>query len=99
MNGNNAKIVKRWRRRVTPTQVTAQGFTVERITGSLKWKKKGKLTYQDVPSNVIAPNFTSSQVLEGYQYYLLVGWGATAQIATANRPFCTVDSYVYFKDP
>lgn len=104
LNGNTVKVIKHVHRRVTPDQLVYTGTgpvyvgTTE-IPFSLKWRKKGKLTFEEV-SVATAPNFLTSSVTRGWRYYFLAGWGtAGGALASAARPTIEVDSFVYYKDP
>ncbi|QCO93518.1 capsid protein [Gopherus associated circular DNA virus 5] len=106
LNGNTVKVLKAWHRKVTPDQVSfdqASGTTsvvagYQDVVGKMSYRWRRKLTYQDVPGP--GPNFGSSVVLRGWNYYILVGWGAAINTVTsATRPVAVVDSFLYFKDP
>lgn len=105
MNGNNIRVLKRWRKKITPDQISTAapvGATYTylgqgQITGQLTYRWKGKKTYQDLVG--VSPNPTSDVFLRGVQYYILTGWETTYPIASAARPLLTVDSFMYFKDP
>lgn len=99
MNGNNCKIVKRWHRRVTPQNVSAAGSKIQKISGQIKYRRKGKITYQDEVVQQPVANYNSTSTLEGYNYYILVGYTMTSPVAQAYAPNVLMDSYVYFKDP
>lgn len=102
LNGNNVKVLKRWHRKVTPDQAvvsTAGGIVT--VTGSMKYRWRRKLTYEDsaVVPGVGGP--TRSNILRGWNYYILTGTqvnGNYASFLTAP-PIIVVDSFLYYKDP
>lgn len=107
LNGNNIRVLKAWHRKVSPTQlmlgaasgVTPNTFGNQDISGSMTYRWKRKLTYED-SSPAAAPNFPSSGLLRGMNYYILCGWSMTGTtLPTAARPDMRVDSFLYFKDP
>ena len=110
MNGNNVKVLKRWRRKLTPDQVgypvvSGQATSVSVIgaqetTGTLTYRWKRKLTYEDATPSA-APNFPSGNTLRGWNYYILAGWWVSSgtNVISGSRPTINVDSFLYFKDP
>lgn len=102
LNGNNVKVLKKWHREVTPDQVagtTGQG--IQAVTGSMKYRWRRKLTYEDsavVPGVGGPPRATS---LRGWNYWILVGTQVNTDYASALTapPVAVVDSYLYYKDP
>lgn len=106
-NGNNVNILKTWKRRITPDeQVTVtptggasiQAFGTQDVVGSLYYKWKGKKTFEDA---VIGsqPNFPSGINLKNNNYFLMVGWQANTGILPADRITCSMDTFMYWKDP
>lgn len=109
LNGNNIKVLKHWRRRLTPDQgvyPVVSGQTTnflavggQDVSGQMTYRWKRKLTYQDATPS-LTPNFPSGSQLRGWNYYILAGWGVTGpSVVSAARPQILIDSFVYFKDP
>jgi len=102
MNGNNVKVLKRWHRKVTPDQTTVStaggSFT---ISGSLKYRWKRKLTYEDAAGAPGVGGPTRSTELRGWNYWILVGHQVTTNYASALTapPIIVMDSFLYYKDP
>lgn len=102
MNGNNVKVLKHWRRVVTPDQValgTIQGSQV--VTGQMTYRWKRKLTYEDTGLVPTAGGPNRAGWLRGWNYYIVTGSSMRIDLpATAiNIPFTVMDSFLYFKDP
>lgn len=109
INGNNARVVKHWVRKWTPTIVyerfnptadtgtSASGTVVQTFKGMKRWKRK--FTFEDNPVADTDSNFLRSGTLRGTNYYLLCGWGAIGNVPAAIQPTLNFDQYMYFKDP
>lgn len=99
-NGNNVRVLKRWQRRTNPQLVTANGPTTL-VRGSFSYRWKRKLTYEDVATVPAAGGPASSNILKGWNYYLLMGYALpNSQISVlGSAPSINMDSFLYFKDP
>ncbi|QDJ95224.1 capsid protein [Capybara virus 9_cap1_45] len=111
LNGNNVKIIKKWSKRYTPVEImeiptstsnprVVDGCPVVRF--DCKKKLRGKKTFEDAVFADTDSNFLRSAILRGWNFYWLLGWGATADLAggaSSQQPYWLVDSFTYFKDP
>lgn len=108
LNGNNCKVLKKWTKRYHPeiqfqrhsstdTNVYGNGAIQISMSGKYRWKRK--LTYEDNAFADIDANFLRSGVLRGWNYYMLVGWGAPGTLSVVAQPSCNLDMFLYFKDP
>lgn len=107
MNGNNVKVLKKWTKLVIPepqgvglTGVSIAGTTL--IRGSLRYRWKRKLTFEDTPPPPAQGGPNISRVLRGWNYYLLVGvttLGPYGSTTIAGPPSLAMDSFLYYKDP
>lgn len=105
-NGNNVNVLKVWKRQVTPDQLvqvstagsSSQAFGSQDVSGKMYYKWKGKKTYEDV-TILSQPNFPSGQNLKNNNYFIMVGWQASAGILPADRISCQMDTFMYWKDP
>lgn len=104
LNGNNVKILKKWSKRVTPPPVSeatgAPPIGVYNIPGTLKCRWKRKLTYEDTGLSLTDGAFNSSDILRGWNYYIVAGIATQTSVNTANTGVqMAMDSFLYFKDP
>lgn len=103
LNGNNVRVLKRWHRKIHPDQTTvstAGGLVT--ITGSLKYRWKKKLTYEDAAAIPGVGGPTRAQErLRGWNYYLLAGTQVTTNYASSLTapPLIVMDTFLYYKDP
>lgn len=109
LNGNNVKVLKKWSKRHHPethlervptgtVTTDARGIVAINIEGSYRWKRK--LTFEDNPFGDSDANFPRAGTLRGWNYYLMLGWGAPSVITLSNsQPQCNMDTFLYFKDP
>lgn len=108
LNGNNVRVLKKWTKRYHPDQLirtvtagstaAALGRVHLTMTGKYRWRRK--LTYEDYPFGDLDSNFPRSGVLRGWNYYLLVGWGAPGVLTqSTSQPQADMDTFLYFKDP
>lgn len=102
MNGNNVKVLKKWSRSVTPDQMplgTTQGRQI--LRGSMKYRWKRKLTFEDSATIPGAGAPAPVRVLRGWNYYLLAGYTMYAGLSPTFTayPNLIMDSYLYYKDP
>lgn len=102
MNGNNVKVLKKWNRQITPpvnNTGTMEGARV--VNGTLKYRWKKKLTFEDLGPPPTTGGPARASVLRGWNYYILVGTGVFASYTSALSapPDCYMDSFLYFKDP
>lgn len=106
-NGNNVKVLRKWRRRVSPDTLMGtaviQGTKV--VTGSLRYRWKRKLTFEDRVGTVPAagPQPTREVALRRWNYHLVFGIRSKANwpysTTATSIPLVTMDSFLYFKDP
>jgi len=105
-NGNNVKVLRKWRRRVTPDQVTGTGVVIQGpqvITGSLTYRWKRKIKFEDtgIIPGTGAPN--RDLALRGWNYYMVAGvrTNGVMNFSTNNNslPLFKADSFLYYKDP
>lgn len=104
-NGSNVKVMKKWRRVVRPDNLmgtgTVQGLQV--VAGSMKYRWKRKLIYEETQAiNTGGP--ARDTVFKGMNYFVVVGVGTRAGLGTTtvtsgSLPKCTMDTFMYFKDP
>lgn len=103
LNGNNVKVLKKWSRRVTPNQVVAGGSQgIVNLNGSMKYRWKRKLTFEDEAGVPSTGGPQSSKILRGWNYYILVGTGVNTDyndLPVDQYPTVAMDSFLYFKDP
>lgn len=108
LNGNNVKVLRKWTKRYQPDEIvkvvpvggaTTTNFGHVYLPITLKHKFRGKHTFEDNPFGDLDSNYPRAGVLRGWNYYLLAGWGATAQIPGPQQPQLFVDQFLYFKDP
>lgn len=103
LNGNNVKVLKKWSRRVTPPPLAQEAgipMGIVNIPGTLKYRWKRKLTYEDSGISMQDGGFSSSNILRGWNYYILAGAATqTAVVGAINTPQLEMDSFLYFKDP
>lgn len=109
MNGNNVKVVRYWKKRITPEiqysrygtgDTSFEGRGIHWATMTVKHKFRGKKTFEDNPNGDIDFNFLRSGVLRGDNYYWLVGWGSSSSIGTGTaQPNLYMDEFLYYKDP
>ena len=102
MNGNNVKVLKKWHKKYTPDQVVAGGSQgIVTISGSMKYRWKRKLTYEDLSTIPGTGGPASTTILRGWNYYILCGTQVNTNYASALTapPVIVMDSYLYFKDP
>lgn len=105
LNGNNVKVLKKWKRRVTPDQISyavpsgagIASYGQQQVQGTLSYRWRRKLTYEDEPSQYGNP--ASTIYLRGMNYYILCGYETTSGTASTARPYLNMDSFLYFKDP
>lgn len=109
LNGNNVRVIRAWHKRYTP-EVQYQQFATgdsNRVgygrlwqTLNVKHKFRGKKTFEDNPYGDNDPNFPRAGILNGKNYYWLIGWGSSSNISTAAaQPNVYMDEFLYFKDP
>lgn len=104
-NGNNVKVLARWRRLVTPDQTAVaavQGYHV--VRGSMRYRWKRKITFEDFATIPAEGGPGASSFVRGWNYYLVVGsalWGNLTAGAGVleSRPVCYFDQFMYYKDP
>lgn len=102
-NGNNVRVLKTWHRSITPDQQAGTGgFGSKTVTGSMKYRWKRKLTYED--SSVIPGTggpVREQMELRGWNYWLLVGSQVRTNYVSSLTapPTAVVDTFLYFKDP
>lgn len=109
LNGNNVRVIRAWHKQVNPGIQYQQfatgdsnrvGYGRKWVTMNVKHKFKGKKTYEDNPFGDVDANYIRSGVLNGINYYWLIGWGSTSTISTAvAQPNLYMDEFLYFKDP
>lgn len=114
LNGNNCKLIKRWRVQhqpeiLAPIALTSTGQTI--ITTSFagagnilktitcKHRFKGKKTFEDYNVANASGNYLRSTFLRGWNYYWLIGWSHPANVIADQSPYIVTDQYTYFKDP
>lgn len=109
LNGNNVKVLKARHQKISisdfvgaispDTQPSVIATGIKSVTGSMSYRWKRKLTYEDV-SPLVAPNPASGNQLRGWNYYILTGWGINnGTLSNSVRPSMLIDSFLYFKDP
>lgn len=101
-NGNNVKVLKSWSRRVHPEVIagtTARGIKI--VRGNLRYRWRRKLTFEDTAGIPASGGPTSANVLKGWNYYLIAGYGLSSFLSTSltAAPSMQMDSFLYFKDP
>lgn len=99
-NGNNVKVLKTWTKRTNPMVTTTNGpNNIVKGTMSYRWKRK--LTYEDIATIPTSGGPTSANILKGWNYYLLYGYALpTFQTSSlTSQSVFSVDSFLYFKDP
>lgn len=105
LNGNNIKVLKHFSRSVTPDQYedTGAGLPLGYTTlkGEMSYRWKRKLTYEDTGFSLIGGSLAKSNILRGWNYYILAGIGLPASSGAQTQVFTTIamDSFLYFKDP
>lgn len=103
MNGDSVTVIKHMKRKLRPYDTGTIQDSNPSISMKMVAKLKGRKIFE--PAGGTAPN-TPADVLKGWNYYLVVGWGIPdggVQIAwpsATNGPvYISVDRYLYFKDP
>lgn len=102
LNGNNVKVLKRWHRKITPDQTTvASAGGIVTISGSMKYRWKRKLTYEDLSVIPGVGGPARAGVLRGWNYYLLVGTQVNTNYTSSLTapPLIVMDTFLYYKDP
>lgn len=106
LNGNNVKVIRKWRRKYNPDEMVVEGTAAinafGRPTVDFRCKHwfRGKKTFEDQVFADTDSNFLRSAVLRGWNFYWLVGYGiATGNLTAAQQPLVRADTYTYFKDP
>lgn len=106
LNGNNVKVIRKWRRKHTPDELLSEvattfgSFGRPAVDFRCKHWFRGKKTFEDQVFADTDSNFLRSAILRGWNFYWLVGWGvATGTLPTAQQPTVVADTYTYFKDP
>jgi hypothetical protein len=105
LNGNNVKVLKHYSRSVTPDiyEDQGQGFPVgtQILKGEMSYRWKRKLTYEDTGLSLIGGAFPKSNILRGWNYYILAGVCLPGANAANTTPAVSIamDSFLYFKDP
>jgi len=102
LNGNNCRVLKRWHRRITPTVLgtptNIQGVT--QVTGSMKYRWRRKLQYEDASAIPTEGGPVTTTILRGWNYYLLTCVGVYATLSSnVGFPKLYVDTFMYYKDP
>lgn len=103
LNGSNVKVLKKWHRQISPDQLSTAplvGFNI--VTGKLKYRWRKKIHFEDAASVPDIGGPASTRVVRGWNYYLLVGYrisNALGPSVGANYPTCSMDSFLYYKDP
>lgn len=105
MNGDSCTVIKHIRRKLRPYDTGLVLQSNPSTSVKLVAKLKGRKIFE--PGSPNTPN-TPADVLKGWNYYLVCGWGITdgSGSPTLSWPITgtgpvsvTVDRYVYFKDP
>lgn len=103
-NGNNVKVLKMKRHVFRPGQVASatvvsgSGFG----RGSLTYRWKRKLTFEDTGVPPASGGPASSRTLRGWNYYLMVGYGMPGPLNSVLNngfPYVYGDTFLYYKDP
>lgn len=101
LNGNNVKVLKRWRRKVNPDQASGVIAGRTTVTGSMKYRWRRKLTFEDSATIPGTGGPDSVRMLRGWNYYLLVGTQVNTNYVSALTapPLVILDTFLYYKDP
>lgn len=107
LNGNNVRVIRRWSKKYTPAELQTnlsagaptRGLGRPMINFNVKHRFKGKRTFEDYVFGDLDSNYPRAGSLRGMNYYLLCGWGTSANIPVTQIPEGFVDSFLYFKDP
>lgn len=104
-NGNNVKVLRMWKRTVTPDQLSAQpngAGNQQVIKGRLMYRWKRKVTYEDIGNvpGVGAPPRSGNT--KGYNYHVVYAYGmrtTAGSVTIGDWPRITSDMFMYYKDP
>ncbi len=102
LNGNNVKVLKRWRKSITPDVVNAGTILGRKaITGQMTYRWKRKLKFEDDATIPTVGGPVNTRVLRGWNYYILAGFGMPVSLSGTftSTPVIAMDSFLYFKDP
>lgn len=101
-NGHNVKVLKQWKRTVTPDQLSAAptaNTSVQIIKGKIRHRFR-KIRYEDtgtVPAIGAPPRASYTR---GWNYHIIYGYGMRNTSSNlGDHPQIASDTYLYYKDP
>lgn len=104
-NGHNVKVLKMWKRTVTPDQISAAppaGTNEQVIKGKMTYRWRKKIRFEEQGTVPGVGGMTRGAYTKGWQYQLVYAYGmrGTANSVTnQDYPRLVSDTYLYFKDP